>query len=299
MISDPERKAECFGRLARPNGVLALLANDQRESLRTLLTKAGVSDDDHAVTAFKVDVARVLSPLASGMLIDPLYGLDEVRAPGVMAPSCGLIVAADRLHQQPGEAVTSTDFDASLDFERFVTDGAAALKLLVLWRRDEDPSVRDAMVRAFVKRCAELGVLSVVEGIVRTPDIGSPDHEADVVAAAADFGRARPDLYKAEVPTLAKGSPDEITRISVQISTALPCPWVVLSAGVSAEAFPEAVAAACRGGASGFLAGRGIWGPSIASGDVPGALRTDAYRRFESLVHIVDRHARPWHAAGG
>jgi tagatose-1,6-bisphosphate aldolase len=43
------------------------------------------------------EAARVLSPSASANLIDQSYGVGPVKGAGVLAASCALIVAADRL----------------------------------------------------------------------------------------------------------------------------------------------------------------------------------------------------------
>lgn len=282
-----------FAQLALPSGGLALLAIDQRESLRTLLAKAGLASSDADLTAFKVLVTEVLSPTASGLLIDPLYGLDAVVEAGARAPACGLIVAVDHLVQTPGQPPAETELDERLDLEAFVAAGTAGLKLLVLWERDRRREDRLAMARRFVDRCAALGVLSVLEGIVRGPADGSWDRDADLVDAASELGSLAPDLYKAEVPTLGAGKPSDIERVANEITNVLPCPWVALSAGVPADAFPTAVEAACRGGASGFLAGRGIWGPAIRDGDLRAMLASDAAARLAALRAIVDRFARP------
>jgi sulfofructosephosphate aldolase len=73
----------------------------------------------------------------------------------------------------------------------------------------------------------------------------------------------------------------------------LPCPWVVLSSGVSIEDFPGAVEAACRGGASGFLAGRAVWRDAIGPDPEP-ALHERSVPRLRRLGQIVDAVARPW-----
>ena len=71
-------------------------------------------------------------------------------------------------------------------------------------------------------------------------------------------------------------------------------PWVVLSQGVDRPAFLPAVEAACRAGASGFLAGRALWSDVVAADDVPSALRELSVPRLEALIEVVDREARPW-----
>jgi sulfofructosephosphate aldolase len=283
--------------LARPDGTFAMLAIDQRESLRTLLAAARHAAADADLTRFKVAVARTLSPFASGLLIDRDYGLDAVARDGAVADGCGLIVAVDRLIQEPGGPLQGSELDRSALTEDLRAKGASALKFLVVWRPDESPDGRAAMVGDFVDGCRRLGLLSVLEGLVQVPGAsGGPDHDAAILAAAREFAPFGPDLYKTHVPTLGEGEPGEIEERSRAVTAALPCPWVVLSAGVKVDRVPDAVAAAGRGGASGFLAGRGVWGPSIQTADPEADLAGAAVRRLTDLGSIAARHARPWSA---
>ena len=55
-----------------------------------------------------------------------------------------------------------------------------------------------------------------------------------------------------------------MTRVSALITGSIECPWVVLSSGVPAEEFPQAVQRTARGGAEGFLAGRAVWRKATA-----------------------------------
>jgi sulfofructosephosphate aldolase len=281
--------------IARPGGGLAMLAIDQRESLRTLLVMAGGTGSDQDLRDFKVAVARALSPAASGLLVDRDYGLRAVAQPGVVAPECGLIVAVDRLIQPPGGALEWSELDREAMTGELVERGARALKFLVLWRPDQPASRRADMVGDFIERCRDLGLLSVLEGLVQVPGGGlGSDMDAAIQAAAEEFAPYRPDLYKTHVPTHGLGTAEVITAASAKITSVLRCPWVVLSAAVPVDRFPHAVEAACQGGASGFLAGRGVWGPSIKAPQPVADLSTEALARFERLVAIVDEHARPW-----
>ena len=133
----PPVRAPGLRALARANGTFTMLAIDQRESLRTLLVAGGHPASDADLSAFKVDVARTLSPVASAMLIDRDYGLDAVRAAGAVAPSCGLIVAVDRLIQQPGGPLEWSELDRPALTEALAEAGAVALKFLVVWRPDD------------------------------------------------------------------------------------------------------------------------------------------------------------------
>jgi sulfofructosephosphate aldolase len=284
--------------IARPSGTFLMVAMDQRESLRTMIAEqAGGPVADERLVAFKLAVARELASLASGFLIDRHYGFDEVVRQGLLPPSCGLILAADTLVHVPGEPVEDTELDVGVDAAAARTAGAVALKLLVVWRDDERRAHRAETARRFVDLARSHGMLSVLEPVVR----GGPgfDREAAILEAATELGRVGCDLYKCEVPTHGKGEPEEVTDWCRRIDAVLPCPWVVLSQGVDHQRFPAAVEAACRGGASGMLAGRAIWS-DVAGADDPGPLlRERAGPRLRRLAEIVDAHGVPWHERGG
>lgn len=281
--------------IAAADGSFSMLAIDQRESLRTLLVASGHGATDDDLGAFKVDVARTLSPAASGILVDRDYGLAAIADASAVAPGCGLIVAVDRLVQQTGGPLEWSELDRPAMSDELHRDGAQALKFLVIWRPDDPIGRREEMVGDFIEGCRRLGLLAVLEGLVQVPGItDGPDVDAAILGAAQEFAAFTPDLYKTHVPTFGAGTADEITRQSRHISAAIRRPWVVLSAGVAVDRFPAAVAAAGAGGASGFLAGRGVWGPSIRTADPAVDLAATAYRRLADLVEIAATSARPW-----
>jgi sulfofructosephosphate aldolase len=255
--------------LARENGTYAMVAMDQRESLRTMFRDHGHDDSDERVRMFKTAVARELAPLASGFLIEPEF-VEDV-AP--LVPR-GLILAIDLLEQERGGIVE----DTKLDEIDSVPDGVVALKLLVIWRDDDRRAERVEMCERFVALAARHGVMSVLEPVVRE------DHQ--IVQAARELGATRPSLYKCQSPREG----DRVARCR-EVTEALPVPWVVLSQGVPQDEFPAAVEAACRGGASGFLAGRALWTNALAADDPTELLRTQSVPRLQELIELVDRHA--------
>ncbi|WP_433165081.1 aldolase [Kribbella sp. CA-247076] len=273
--------------LAYPDGTFAMVAMDQRESLRTMLADHGRPDDPEAITAFKAAVAEHLAPLASGFLIDKGYD-----AP----PRPGWILAADALTQERGGPVTDTHLDESVDPDAAREAGAVALKLLVIWKRDDQQQRRVEMAAEFVRRCADAGLLSVLEPVAQ-PAAGE-DLDAAIVEAAEVLGQVRPDLYKAQVPSRGLGDPDQIIKTCEQLTATLHGPWVVLSNGVARDDFPRAVELACRGGASGTLAGRALWTPALETPTPTESLTTTCRSRLKLIAEIVHKHARPWRECG-
>jgi sulfofructosephosphate aldolase len=122
-----------------------------------------------------------------------------------------------------------------------------------------------------------------------------PDEHAELVLEAGrELAGHGADLYKAEVPTLGRADDEAIVAASRRLTEALSCPWVVLSNGTPTDRFPSAALAACRGGASGFLAGRAIWLDALAAPDVGEHLERVSAPRLRDLAAAVDDVARPW-----
>ncbi|MEU7996470.1 hypothetical protein AB0B83_14195 [Micromonospora sp. NPDC049060] len=276
--------------LARPSGGYAMLAVDQREALRAMFAAHQSQPvTDEQITDFKVAAARALSPYASAILVDKQFGWDAVIAQEAVAAECALIAAADRFTASATEFVADVAIDDDVDPAAVRAQGAKALKLLVLWRPDEDPAPRIALVTDFVRRCRDNGLVSIIEPVSRAPRQGGAfDHDAGILAAASELGSLGADLYKAEVPTAGQGTPAEIVAGCSRLSESIAGPWVVLSSGVPAELFPDAVRLACQAGASGFLAGRAIWASVVGSPTMADDLRTISVDRLRRLCDVVD-----------
>jgi sulfofructosephosphate aldolase len=279
--------------LARDSGTFLMVAMDQRESLRTMLAEHGHDATDERIVEFKLAVTRELSPHASALLVDSEYGwFDRIVSERLVAPSCGLIMAVDALDQQPGEIVEDTSLDETVEVAAAAAAGVVALKLLVIWRDDAERARRVEMSRAFSELARRHGLLSVLEPVVRGPE--GFDREASIVEAARELSVTGCDLYKCQVPLAGKGDPGEITRWAREIDDATVCPWVVLSQGVDPVDFPAAVEAACKGGASGMLAGRAVWTATLGADDPTELLRKVSVPKLEQLSAIVDTHGHPW-----
>jgi len=80
--------------LCDERGVLGALAIDQRDALRKLFAKAtGLTAESipaKALSEFNEHVSKILTPYASAILVDPVYGLP---AAGKRDPRAGLLLA--------------------------------------------------------------------------------------------------------------------------------------------------------------------------------------------------------------
>lgn len=277
--------------LARQSGGLAMLAVDQREALRNMLrAQRGVECiSDEELVDFKTAAVRILSPYASAVLIDHEFALDKVCSADVIDKGCALIASGDLFHPGNGIPVDRVTIDYDSTPEHAVELGARAMKLLVLWRDDEDRSERLAMVNEFVGRCHKNGLLSIIEPVVRVPrTAASFDRDAAILRAAEEMGSCGADLYKAEMPHGGVGSSDDLYSACKELDSRITMPWVILSSGVAPDLFPNAVRQAVRAGAQGFLAGRAVWSTTLGFADYMQALQDLAVPRLRRLGEIVD-----------
>ncbi|HET8777000.1 MAG TPA: aldolase, partial [Candidatus Limnocylindria bacterium] len=196
-----------------------------------------------------------------------------------------------------GGAVDDTRLDRGVDLDAARERGAVAAKLLVIWKPDRSAESRAELVGEFLGHARDAGLAGIVEGVVRPPagvdEKDWTEREDALLEATRELGALRPDIYKAQVPFSGRAPAADIAERCRRMTDVLPCPWVVLSAGVNLEDFATSVEGACRGGASGFLAGRAVWRDALTADPEP-VLRERSVPRLQRLGEIVDAFARPW-----
>ncbi|MFK3661415.1 sulfofructosephosphate aldolase [Scandinavium sp. NPDC088450] len=277
--------------ITRPSGGFAMLAVDQREAMRSMFSAAGVKTPvtDQHLTDFKVNAAKILSPFASAILLDQQFCYRQAVEQQAVAKSCAMIVAADAFIPGNGIPVDNVVIDHNVNAQAVKRDGAKALKLLVLWRSDEDPQQRLQMVHEFNQLCHSNGLLSIIEPVVRPPRQGDKfDREQAIVAAAKELGDCGADLYKGEMPLYGKGTQQELLSAAQKLNDQISMPWVILSSGVDDKLFPRAVRVAMQAGASGFLAGRAVWSSVVGLPDTELMLSDVSAPKLQRLGEIVD-----------
>jgi tagatose-1,6-bisphosphate aldolase len=289
--------------IAASDGTFAIVAMDQRNSLRRMLAAAGRSQEPEDLRRLKADVAGALMPSATGILLDPDYGVPALRD-SEGADGCGLLVAAEPAERGDHRGEPRSSRLPAQD-ARWVRDmGGDSLKFLVQMRPDRPSGAGEPdlvtevldVVREVVEDCRAAGVPSVIENLVyQLPgeDSLAAEHRSDLVVASARLlDDLQPDLLKLEYP----GSPQACRRLADVISG----PWAVLSAGVGFEEFRDVLRISCdEGGASGFIAGRAIWKEAVGmEGDERTAFLRDVARpRLEACIDVIDGRARPWQDA--
>jgi sulfofructosephosphate aldolase len=290
--------------IAGDNGVFSIIAMDQRNTLRRMFTAVGIDASDADLVQAKTDVARALTPLASGILFDPTFGVPAVTGNDALAKTCGLLVASEPAERGTFGVEPVTGYDEKLDSRWVLEQGGDANKFFAQLRADRpapragEPDLVEnclSIVRRVVDDCAAVGIPSVIENLVYPldgEDYSARRKEDAIIEAARALNEIDCDLLKLEYP----GSPEGCRRLAEVLDR----PWAVLSAGVPFDDFAEVMRIAFdEGGASGFIAGRSVWRESLA---LTGAERETflhevARPRLEKLIEVADAAAQPWRKA--
>jgi tagatose-1,6-bisphosphate aldolase len=289
--------------IADSRGRFAVLAMDQRATLRRMLTAADRPAGDDDMRGFKVDVIGALSPLSSGVLTDVEYGVGPVRAAGALADGVGLLIAAEPAEKEKvgGEYLTTTD--PRRDAAWVKANTGDAMKFLLYWNPDRPVSddgvdlaqIALDVIAGIVADCSAAGIPSVIEPLVSFAPgvtVSQAEKEAAVVRSATRLAAVGMDLLKLEWP----GDAAACATISTNLGS---MPWALLSAGVAYEQFVERTIIALDNGASGFIAGRAIWGEAVTMvGEERRAwLAEVAVPRLRGLTDLLADHGRGWQEA--
>ena len=290
--------------IALDNGVFAIIAMDQRNTLKRMFKAVDIDASEEDLRAAKADVARALTPAASAILLDPTYGVPAVTEAHALAPGCGLLVAAEPSIRNSYNGEPRTHRDPELNATWVAAQGGDAVKFLVQLRADrpipttgEPDLVREVLdvCREIVTDCKSTGLPSVIENLVYEfpgERLSGNARQDAIISAASALDELDIDLLKLEYP----GSPEACRRLA----EALHRPWAVLSAGVPFEQFSDVLKIAFdEGGAAGFIAGRSIWREALPLNGMERQRFLDsvARPRLDDLVTVANERARPWTAA--
>jgi tagatose 1,6-diphosphate aldolase len=327
MMAISAGKMRGMDAVADERGVIRAAAMDQRGSLFRSIAKAK-NVDTEAVTPgmmseFKTAVIRVLSSHASGVLLDPEYGLEasHERKGGV-----GLLLAYEKSgydNTQPGRLPNLLPY---WTVGRLLDAGADCIKILLYYTPFEEGSVNEqkqAWIERIGAECAFHDVPFFLEFVGYDP--AGNDKSIDyarrkpeiVVQSMAEFSKEHyhVDVLKVEIPVdlqYTKGtksfkggeaaySREEAKDHYRRAAEAAVRPFIYLSAGVSSAQFLESIELALEADVkfAGVLCGRATWKEGIPVYAEKGVsaleewLSGQGVRNIEALNQVL-RDAHSW-----
>ena len=284
---DQSNRADRLDRLATASGQFAILALDHVRSFATTVRPDdpdSLSADD--ILASKEGFIRGLAPDASAILIDPVLASRQFgSSPPV---SAGILVGIEDGDYE--SAASAPRLLPGWSVDRAARLGADGIKISVYFDPDGDTSASVGFVREVARQCDLVDLPLFCEPLVRQP--GNGDMRRQVLEGIRRFGDLGVDVLKIQFPcdTRHERSRASWADACAEADELSPTPWALLSEGRDVAEFTELLAIACRAGASGFLAGRVIWGG--LPGD--GAGIKAAATRLSELRTIAVADGRPW-----
>jgi len=289
------------------SGTFTMIAMDQRGSLQKMLHPENPKATSYAeMEAVKLGVTEALAPHASGYLLDPEFGVGPAVNRFVLPGRTGLLVSLETSGYEKQGNWRLTTLLEGWSVEKVKRLGASAAKLLLFFNPDSPREIVDhqlKIVKTVADECRRLDLAFVCEPMsyaVDTTDEEFAHKKADTIIRTAEvLSPLGFDVLKAEFPGDPKVTPDpdELRKNCERLTRATKVPWVVLSAGADFDVFRGLVDHACRGGASGFLAGRAIWKDAFREKDPKSQMayvRSQGVKNFRVLADLAHKHATPW-----
>ncbi|MCC5950244.1 MAG: hypothetical protein JJT89_17470 [Nitriliruptoraceae bacterium] len=285
--SDVAERAGARRRLERctsPSGHFFVCAIDH--PMGTFVSGNGRPAPVPAVRALKSAVLEESILGASAVIVDPELGIPAIWDAELTQPF-GMIVNAERFEDRDGDPVPGGR-RANWDASHMVTLGADAVKYV--FTLSSDPFVtadREAEVRELIVEAHRFGLPVVAEPLAPDPS-DEPEaiqrHARAIIQAAATYSELGADVLKVQFPGSIETqlSRREARAACQELSDAVAGPWVLLSQGVGFDAFLRQMRIASDAGASGFMAGRALWGD--VSHEAPFVGREVVRRRLDELA---------------
>jgi tagatose 1,6-diphosphate aldolase len=300
--------------IANEKGILTVCAIDHRGSLRRALNEKNpeaVSYRD--MVQFKLDLCRVVAPLASAVLLDPIYGAAQAIEASALSGRTGLLVSVEKTGYSGESTARITELLPAWGVKKVKRMGASAVKLLIYFRADikEIASKQLDLVNRLADDCIKEDIPLLVESVSyptsgekANPEEFSKKKPELVLEAARQLTALPIDILKSEFPADISYEKDErrLQAYCQQLTEISRLPWVLLSAGVSYEKFKKEVEIACKAGASGFMAGRALWQEAAQANSREERLvffENQTVARLKELADIADTWAVAWYAKMG
>lgn len=298
-------KARRLQQCATKNGKLVMFALDHRGNLQRALNPSNPEAIGYEeMAAFKQGVTQIISPVASGILLDPQFGAAQAVAVGALAPGCGLLVAVEKTGYTGDPTARESQILPGWGVEKIVRMGADGVKLLIYYHpQAPNAAEQEALVARVGEECRRFDIPFFLEPLSFALDpavkkLPSAEKRMVVTETARKLTPLGVDVLKAEFPINIADEKDETVWVEAcqELAEASVCPWIILSAGVSFEQFERQTAVACQNGASGVLVGRAVWAEAA---DLKGQARTDflhttATERMQQLTDVIERYGQSW-----
>lgn len=314
MLPSGLGKIRRLDRISDDEGFIRVAAIDHPENYLALFDSDISQVGFDEVVESKLELIDGMAPHCTALLLDPVYSIGQAILSGVAAGSVGLISGVEKLSYAPADSPTGWGSELAVrddwSVDTLAALGVDGVKIVVFHRSDSgDVSVEQhATIQRLAADCTAHELPLIVEPIwypAPAENLADPAvqqlRSREIIGSARSFAECGADIMKVEFPGPVTGSLDDPETLAaardacIELDSALDVPWVLLSAVVGFDVFAEQLQIAAAAGASGFMAGRALWGDGV--GRLPAERRRrgaqTAADRLDRLAAIVGEYARP------
>jgi tagatose 1,6-diphosphate aldolase len=298
-------KMRSFQRVVSHDGFFLICALDHLSDFQELLDPDPKTVDYARTVDSKLDLIRAIAGEVSAFLLDPRFALAQVIAARVLPASVGFMSSIED-EGYYGSASRITKLRVGWGTRKIKLIGADVCKLLWFFRPDNSTAdFQRGVLKRLVSECAALSLPLVVEPIwypLPNEDPTKPEWKArrieGIIESAHEANSYGVDMLKVEFPGDVSSDEDQGKALDAceRLNASINVPWVILSAGVSYDSFRKQVEISCKGGASGYLAGRSIWRDAVSTHDpnARGSAIAEAIARLAELNRITRAQGKPY-----
>ena len=291
-------------------GAFTILAVDHRDAMRAMLNYEYPGTVPAAqLTEIKLSIVKWIGPLATAVLLDPVYSLGQAIGQRALPPKTAFLSAIEEQGYLGDPYSRQTTMLEGWGIEKAKMLGASGVKVLLFYhpKAGEAAEAQEKLVTRLLAECSHFDIPLFLEPIIYSlnPNVskGSAEFAAErrniMVETVRRLGALRPDVLKLEFPVDCQHEKDEAVwwDACAELNEACPVPWTLLSGGDSFEAFQKQLNVACQNGCSGFLVGRALWQEAVnfQGNEQQEFLQGEAAQRWQTLHAIAEAYAQPWY----
>lgn len=303
-------KIRRLDRISDAEGFIRVAAIDHPENYLALFDKDVSTVGFAEVVESKLEMIDAMARHCTALLLDPVYSIGQAVLSGTAPGSVGLISGVEKLCYAPADSPTGWGAELAVRDDWSVATLAAlgvdAVKIVVFHRSDtgEVSDDQHATISRLAAECADHEMPLIIEPIwypaageeLADPAIGRL-RSREIINSARSFAACGADIMKVEFPGQLDTSVDDRSAhdACAELDSALDVPWVLLSASVGFDTFTQQMKIAAEAGASGFMAGRALWGDGVGrlSAQQRGRGAKTAADRLDRLAAVVGEYGRP------
>ncbi|MCG8499024.1 MAG: tagatose 1,6-diphosphate aldolase [Firmicutes bacterium] len=285
--------------LSTQDGFFFILAIDHRDIYKDMLQqgqkrKVGFEE----IVKSKLELISIMSPLVSGVLMDPVYSAYQSIEENVLPKDKGIMVSIEGNDYNIKHFNESNYLMDDIDVQSIKRMGASCVKLFIFYNPMSDVCHKqEGLVRKIAVECKENDIAFLLEPILYCLDNGVLDAKQREMLTYEMIERFRDndiDIFKIEFPgDVEKLSTDKNLSICKNVTSMLEVPWITLSSGVNFSVLKQQVTLASMAGASGIAVGRTIWKEYLMENDKEVA----GHKMKEStseIFKIISKYGRGW-----